>query len=93
MLEKNFQKNLIKELKEIFPDALVFKNESRQGFPDLLILNGDKWAALECKKYESASHQPNQDYYVAKMNKMSFSSFIYPENKQTVLIMLKEFFK
>ena len=91
MLERDFQKNLVKELKGMFPDALVFKNEAKQGYPDILILNGDKWAALECKKCANASHRPNQDYYVAKMDQMSFSSFIYPENKTTVLLMLQGF--
>lgn len=39
------------------------------------------------------SHRPNQDYYVAKMNAMSFSRFIYPENKEDVLDELRESFK
>ena len=91
MLEKEFQRELIKDVKTMFPDALVFKNDAKQGFPDVLILYGPKWAALECKKSADSSHRPNQDYYVAKMNKMSFSAFVYPENKDTVLIMLKEF--
>lgn len=84
MLERDFQAKVVKELKELLPDALIFKWDSRQGFPDVLILYGSKWASLEFKRSANASHRPNQDYYVNKMNKMSFSAFIYPENKDEV---------
>jgi hypothetical protein len=65
----------------------VLKNDANyiQGIPDLLILNENKWAALECKKDKKASKRPNQDYYIQKMNKMSFARFISPENKEEVL--------
>jgi hypothetical protein len=87
MLESEFQSRLIKELKETFPDCIVLKNDSGylQGVPDLLVLNGNKWIALECKKNLKANHQPNQDYYVAKMNDMSYAAFVCPENKQEVM--------
>ena len=87
MRENVFQSQLIKKIKDRFPDAIVLKNDSsyKQGIPDLTVLHGDKWATLEVKKSKSAHHQPNQDYYVEKMNKMSFSSFISPENEQEVL--------
>jgi len=84
-LEKEFQSDLIVELEQALPDALIFKNEWRQGFPDLTILYKDRWALLECKAYEKASHRPNQDYYVELTNQMSFARFIFPENKQEVL--------
>lgn len=87
MRESKFQKDLKNELKERFPGCIVMKNDSSciQGIPDLLILWNDKWATLECKKSANAAHQPNQDYYVKRMNEMSFSSFIFPENKEAVL--------
>lgn len=87
MLENKFQANLIKKLKKIYPNCFIMKNDSSymQGVPDLLVLNKDKWATLECKKSANARHQPNQDYYVGKMNEMSFSRFIFPENEQEVL--------
>lgn len=87
MLENKFQANLIKKLKKQYPGCIVMKNDSSyiQGIPDLLMLHGKKWASLECKKTEKARHQPNQDYYVDKMNGMGFSSFIYPENEDDVL--------
>ena len=94
MLESAFQNSLIRELKDIFPGCIIMKNDSEyiQGIPDLLVLYKDKWATLECKKISSAKKQPNQTYYVDKMNKMSFSRFISPENKEAVLNELKEFF-
>lgn len=91
-LERDFQKNLIKELKDIFVGCIVMKNDSSyiQGIPDLLILYNDKWAALEIKKSRAASHRPNQEYYVDKMDDMSFARFIYPENKEVVLDELQQ---
>lgn len=85
--ESDFQSDLIKEIKERLPGAIVTKLDAKhiQGIPDLLILYKDKWATLEDKSSEKATHRPNQDYYVEKMNKMSFSSFIFPENKEEVL--------
>jgi hypothetical protein len=94
MTESNFQKGLKSEIKKLFPDCILMKNDASdiQGIPDLLILFKDKWAALECKKDEKASHRPNQDYYVNKMNSMGFASFIYPKNKEEVLNELTKYF-
>jgi hypothetical protein len=93
-LERDFQSNLIKELKNMFPGCMVMKLDSSyiQGIPDLLVLYENKWATLECKKYQNAHKQPNQRYYVEKMNEMSFSRFIYPENKEAVLNELQQAF-
>lgn len=87
MRENKFQSDLKKEIKSVLPDCIITKLDCNdiQGIPDLLILNGSKWATLECKKNANATHRPNQDYYVDKMNRMSFSSFIFPENKEEVL--------
>lgn len=94
-LESSFQRALIKELKEIFEGCMVMKLDANyiQGIPDLLILWKNKWATLECKKSSSASRRPNQEYYISQMNKMSFSSFICPENKEEVLNELCKAFK
>ena len=91
-LESGFQDKLQKELKERFPGCMIFKMDQIQGIPDLLVLYKDKWASLENKKSRNAKHQPNQDYYVKKMNDMSFSRFIYPENKDEVLSELTRVF-
>ena len=94
-LERDFQACLIKDLKQMFPGCIVMKNDSSyiQGIPDLLILYKDKWASLEVKKAANANRQPNQEYYVNQMNEMSFSRFIFPENKESVLNDLYQTFK
>lgn len=93
--ESAFQKGLIDDLKKRFPGCMVLKNDPNyiQGIPDLLVLYEGRWAALECKKAKQASHQPNQDYYVERMNEMSFSRFVYPENKETILDELQQSFQ
>ena len=95
MLERNFQADLINDLKEMFKGCLVLKNDPDyiQGIPDLLILYKEKWAALECKKSAKAIKQPNQEYYVGQMDGMSFSRFVYPENKEAVLNELQQAFE
>lgn len=93
-LERDFQAKLKKELKERFPGCIVTKADSGdiQGIPDLLILYENKWGSLEVKKDAKATKQPNQEYYVGEMNKMSFSRFIYPENKDEVMDELSRHF-
>jgi hypothetical protein len=95
MLENKFQAMLVKEIKEMFPGCIVMKNDSSyiQGIPDLLVLYRNKWGSLECKKTANARRQPNQEYYVERMNDMSFARFICPENREEVLQDLKEYFE
>ena len=94
MLENRFQSKLIIEIKEEFPECIVMKNDANyiQGIPDLLVLYKNKWASLECKQSSKARHQPNQEYYVDRMDKMSFSRFVCPENKDVVLKELHYYF-
>lgn len=95
MKESAFQAKLIKELKEMFPGCIVLKNDAtyKPGIPDLLILFNDRWAALECKKSSRASRRPNQEYYVNKMDEMSYASFVCPENKKEVLNAIQQAFR
>lgn len=87
MRESGFQARLIRTLKERFPGCVVLKNDANyiQGIPDLTIFYNDRWAMLECKRSENENHQPNQDYYVERMDDMSFARFIFPENMEEVL--------
>lgn len=91
-LESQFQADLMDELHEIFPEAIIMKTDPNyiQGLPDILILNGDRWASLECKRSEDAPRRPNQEYYVNKMNQMSYSNFVYPENREEILDELQQ---
>lgn len=95
--ESDFQSELIRELEKRFPGIIVMKNDCNyiQGIPDLTLLYEDKWATLECKKSvkELKDPRPNQPYYIELMNRMSFSSFIYPENREEILDALQRTFK
>ena len=94
-LENKFQAQLIKDLHKRFDGCLVVKLDPKyiQGLPDLLVLHKNKWAVLECKKDKNAHRQPNQEYYVDLLNKMSFSRFICPENKEEVINELSRLFE
>lgn len=95
VVESRFQAKLKERLKKLFPGCIIMKNDPNdiQGIPDLTVLYKDKWATLECKRSEKAKNrQPNQPYYVEKMNEMSFSRFIFPENEETVLTDLGAWF-
>jgi hypothetical protein len=91
-LESRFQKKLVAELQEMFPGALIYKNETVQGLPDLTVLWKDHWALLERKRESDSSKRMNQPYYVELANQMSFGRFVYPENKQEVLNDLQQAF-
>lgn len=95
MKESEFQHKLIKKIEDRFPGAIVMKNDPNyiQGIPDLTVLYENHWATLECKKSAVENHQPNQDYYVEKMNGMSYSTFIYPENMEEALDGMERSFK
>lgn len=87
MLERDFQRYLKAEIKKRLPGSIVMKTDPNyiQGFPDLLILWNDRWAALEVKQSKNAHWQPNQEYYISKLHQMSFAAFIYPENAKEIL--------
>lgn len=95
MTERQYQAKLIRKLEQMFPDCLILKNDSglKQGILDLLILWRDKWASLEIKASPDAAVQPNQDYYVEKLDGMSFAAYIYPENEKEVLSALQQAFE
>ena len=87
MLESKFQAEVIRDIKDRLPGCVIIKNDPNyiQGLPDLLVLYKNKWGALECKGSYNSARQPNQEYYVTLMDEMSFSRFIFPQNKEAVL--------
>ena len=91
-LERDFKAKLIREIKALFPGAVVMKTDANQlqGIPDNLILFGPRWAMFEAKRSSSASHRPNQDHMVEYFNSMSFAKFVYPENKEEFLYELQQ---
>ena len=87
MRENQYQHELKKKIEEKLPGCYVLKNDPSwiQGFPDLTVLHGGKWACLEVKRSSKEAHQPNQDWYVSKLDGMAYSSFIFPENEKEIL--------
>lgn len=94
MVESEFQKRLKRRLRSEFPDCVIMKQDATQiqGIPDLIILYKDKYAVLEVKKSKTASHRPNQDFYISKFGQYVYASFCYPENVEEVITGLKGWF-
>lgn len=92
--ESSYQARLIKKLKDLFPGCIVLKNDSGylQGIPDITVLYRDKWAVLEVKASADSPERPNQKYYIDKLDSMSYSAFICPENEKAVLDDLQQTF-
>lgn len=87
-LESAFRSDVLyAELDARFPGHFRYNLDplQMQGIPDLLILWGRNWGILETKRETSSAKQVNQDYYVEKFGKMSFSAFINADNYLEVL--------
>lgn len=93
--ERLFQAGLIRDLKRKYPGAVILKNDANhiQGIPDWTILLGRRWATFEVKKSEFSHRQPNQEHWVEKLDRMSFSRFVYPENVEEFLHDLQQSLK
>lgn len=85
--ESDYQAELKKRIKARFPGATILKNDpiDIQGIPDLTILYKKHWAMLEVKREDRARKRPNQEKRVEYYNKISFASFISPDNEEEVL--------
>jgi len=95
MKENNYQARLIKKINAMFPGCVILKNDSsyQQGVPDLIILWHDCWASLEVKVRGEFHAQPNQIYFIQRLDEMSFAAFIFPENEEEVLDALQQAFE
>lgn len=94
-LESDFQNWFINTLRQLFPGCYVMKNDSAylQGAPDLLLLWQDRWATFEVKRGLDEPYQPNQEYHIDMMNRMSFSAMVCPENVTEILDALQLSFR
>lgn len=98
MLEARYQALLIKRIKLRLPGSVVLKNDTdyQQGILDLLVLWQNYWAMLEVKAKAPkgpSDFEPNQEYYIALFDEMSFAACIYPENEEEVLHDLEQAFR
>ena len=94
-LESSLKADFIRKIRETFPDAIVLKNDANylQGVPDILVLIGPRWVALEYKRHPTSAQQANQGYYVTLMNEMSYAAFVWPGNERDILDELQRAFK
>lgn len=97
-LESPFQSRFIKRLEREFPGCLILKNDAnyRQGIPDLLMLWEDCWAIFEVKRAKPtkpSDFEPNQEWYLDKLDSMSFAACVYPENEKEIVDALQRQFK
>jgi hypothetical protein len=95
LTENEYQAQLIKKLEFRFPGCVILKNDSsyKQGILDLTILHKNRWAGLEVKRSEDSPLQPNQQYFIDALNKLSYAAVIYPENEAEVMNALQQAFE
>ena len=84
--ESKFERHVVERLEKEFPGCIVIKllPDLHQGLPDRLVLFGSRWASLEVKASLTAPYQPNQEYYIDIMRRMSYSAMICPENEEEI---------
>lgn len=85
--ETKFERAFMSDLRALLPGCYIFKLDPVQyyGIPDRLVLFQNIWFTLEFKESATAKKQPLQDHHVEVMNNMSFSAFVYPENREEIL--------
>lgn len=93
-LESEFQKDLMDELRDLFPGCVILKNDSsyQQGIPDWLILWGPHWAMLETKKSRGSRYEANQEYFLEILDEMSIARRVQPENRREVIRAIQQAF-
>lgn len=82
MLERNFQKAVIKWLKG--KGCFVWKMQqnatTQAGVSDIFFCIEGFYGFLEVKKGKSAKRRPGQEEFVKKMNEWSYAKVVFPEN-------------
>lgn len=86
-LESDFKSVTLQDIRDQLPGCEILHNDANyiQGIPDTLVVYGPNYGFLEFKRATNSSKRVNQEYYIDKFNKMSYASFISPENKEAVL--------
>lgn len=94
MLESKFKRLFKRRLQEAIPEIAIFEPDpdKARSVPDMMIFGSQGWAALEFKRSKYASHQPNQDYRITKLNEMGSAFIVYPENEEEVFHELVKLF-
>ncbi len=95
MLESEFLYHLKQRIIDRFPNLdldFIEPNPRQRSMPDLIILAPFVWAALEAKRSEDASHRPNQDHHIERLNRKGYASFVFPGNLEEVLDELEVLF-
>jgi len=93
MLESRFKRKTLKRISERLSGInLDFIHPNRRSQPDVIILGPKVWAALEFKKEKNSNKQPNQVFYVSRMNEQSYARFVHPGNVEGVLDELEQLF-
>lgn len=94
-LESEYQSQLKKLLEDILPGCVVLVKPGFAliGFPDLLVLYKNQWAALEVKRSDNEPYQPGQEWWLDALADVGgFSAMICPENqKETIDEILRSF--
>lgn len=89
-LESDFKPQFHDRLEYLFPGCVLLKQDAelQQGIPDTLMLYKDMWAAFEVKRRQPRSmrdFQPNQPWWLERLNSMSYAACVYPENVEEVI--------
>lgn len=58
-----------------------------------ILFEGGFWVLLEAKTSATATRQPNQEFYIQKLDELCCASFIYPENEEAVLNAIEQEFQ
>jgi len=86
MLESKFKAWFKDEVKRRIPHVKMYEPKTnRRSRPDLVILGYGIWAAIEFKREEDASRQPNQELEMYALEEMGAAYFVHPDNAEEVL--------
>jgi hypothetical protein len=94
MLESRFKADFKDAVTKRIPHVKMYEPKTnRRARPDLIILGLGVWAAIEFKREEGASRQPNQERHMSELGEMGFAYFAYPDNEEEVLRGLERLFR